>query len=695
MKKYLAILLTLVMAACTTDPDTGGGGVPTTPEFVTAILGSTYTILGVEYRVEANGDLFVGDTFTYKYNSEYLTGTHAYYTTPDGTGFLGVEIYTGDPKVLSIYLEDQLAPWTGSIDDVSFSSKHKLGYISDFVTAALVDSPHTIAEIEYRVDITGDLYVGDTLTYKYVSEKTVGTQAIYTTADGAGFLGVALVEDPKVLAIYLKDKTTPWGVDTDVAYTPRHRVGVTSAFVTAVQALGNFTIFGDTAAVEYKMLDVGDVVKVSDGSVVYTYIDDVYYLDDTVPLRAYYSPVGNPAEFAGIGFPIVEPAPEGVFGFFNRTKAATHELNLYKSDGGNLTDGTYWTTVSAVDFIEKHLVGSGYVTLPFADWDSYGVIDEGITFLDRFATATFGNTIWIVGGKTRLVGATEDSDPIYVYKSVDAGKTWEKIPQVGLPSVRTPGLIATSETDLLLMGGDYGSSKARTYSSDDGGVNWTKGANFDGGADDNNNDNTTTHPRRVNGPVLLQHKGKQLLIGGVGVKWESFVWSSTDNTTWTRVTSAEEKHEGAGLSVTTGSYTPRAYHAAVSFKGDLYIMGGQNNPTLHTDVWKSVDDGATWTQIQTDVPWGTRTYLQAVVFNDEIYIFGGTETDNKDELIWKSADGINWTAVPVSTDKIGVRFRAGAVAITTDSGNKLDFVIFGGHDKNDTWRTGNYVNHKE
>ena len=765
MKKYLAILLTLVMAACTTDPDTGGGGVSgDTPEFVTAILGSTYTILGVEYRVEANGDLFVGDTFTYKYNSEYLTGTHAYYTTPDGTGFLGVEIYTGDPKVLSIYLENQLAPWTGSIDDVSFSSEHKLGYISDFVTAALVDSPHTIAEIEYRVDITGDLYVGDTLTYKYVSEKTIGTQAIYTTADGAGFLGVALVEDPKVLAIYLenkttpwgvdtgvafdpehrvgyisdfvsaalvnsphtiagieyrvnaadghiyvgdtltykyvsektagtqaiytttiateflgvalvedpevlaiylKDKTTPWGVDTDVAYTPRHRVGVTSAFVTAVQALGNFTIFGDTAAVEYTMLDVGDVVKVSDSSVVYTYVDD------KDPLRAYYSPVGNPAEFAGIGFPIVEPAPEGVFGFFNRTKAATHVLNLYKNNRL-----TYWTTINDIDFIEKHLVGSTVVAIPFADWDNYGTIHPDMVGLEEFSTTSFGNNIWIVGG----------NGSAFIYKSIDAGKTWEKIAFNGIEAgVRSGTVVATSENDLLIMGGNYAlvGTFAYTYTSTDGGRTWTKGVDYDGGETEGGK---VTKPRRANGAALVYHKGEQYFIGGVGKAfWGNGVWKKLPSATvWTEVTAKEET---AGTS--PNSFTGTAYHAAVSFKGNLYIIGGAK--TLN-DVWESTDDGATWTKIVDEAPFGSRTYLSAIVFDNELYIVGGS-SDAK-SLIWKSTDGVNWTQVTVTTDKIGARQSSGAAVITSSDGTKLDFLIFAGKGKNDTWRTGNYVNPK-
>jgi len=259
---------------------------------------------------------------------------------------------------------------------------------------------------------------------------------------------------------------------------------------------------------------------------------------------------------------------------------------------------------------------------------------------------------------------------------------------VNLDAVQTPALIATSEKDLLLMGGNYGSTAARIYTSTDGGENWTKGADYDGGEAENIQ---VTKPRRANGAALVAHKGATLLIGGVGVKyWGNGVWKSTDNVNWTRVTGEEEE-----IGTSPNSFTGRAYHAAVSFKDNLYVMGSKTGKTS-ADVWKSTDDGATWTEVTATAPWGKRSGLQAVVFNEEIYIVGGGGTGS---LIWKSADGIDWTPVAISATEIGSRQNFGAAAILTpDLGydDKLDFVIFGGSGtgKANTWRTGGYLNPK-
>ena len=648
-------------------------------EFVDKILKKeSYTILDTKYTVAENGDLSTNDVLAYKYSSEETKGTQAIYTDIDDTGYLGAALIENDTE-LAIYLENKSGLW-GNEASVSFDPQHRIGFVSLFVDNIRKNAPHTVGGVAYTVDAaTGNLSVEGTLTYKYSSEKTVGTQAIYTDIDGTGYLGVSISANFEVLKIYLKDQTTPWTTESDVSFVSRHEVGRVSALVQAVIAQGNFTLSKRTEVSEnpvYKMTTIGDIVTAdANETVVYTYVEDKN------ATQAIYAPAAESTKFAGISLPVVDPAPESVFGFFNRNKT-THLLNLYKQDGGNLTDGAYWANKDHADFIERHRVGSGYVTEPFADWDNYGKINQNISSFTQFGTASFGNTVWIIGGAEAGNGS--------VYKSTDAGKNWTKLSITGdftTVFMKNAGVVAIDADNLLIVGGDSnGSTKTTIYSSSDGGTTWEKKPNYDIANPD---------MRRVNGPTLIMHKGEQYLLGGVGEYWENFVWKSSDNVNWTRMTSATESADG----IAENSFTTRGYHATVSFKGDLYVMGGKNAGGTHKDVWKSTDDGATWTQIQADAPWGQRTSLQAVVFEDEIYVVGGANNTTKDNLIWRSPDGENWTAVPISTDAIGTRYQAGAAAITsisTDGQNteQLDFVIFGGNGKNDTWRTGNYANPK-
>jgi len=89
-----------------------------------------------------------------------------------------------------------------------------------------------------------------------------------------------------------------------------------------------------------------------------------------------------------------------------------------------------------------------------------------------------------------------------------------------------------------------------------------------------------------------------------------------------------------GWSCATGhaAWTPRDGAQLVSLGGDLLLLGGWNtDPELLvsggtsevcSEVWRSADDGRSWTLATNEPGWSGRHCMGAVVHDDQIYIIG-------------------------------------------------------------------------
>jgi len=170
------------------------------------------------------------------------------------------------------------------------------------------------------------------------------------------------------------------------------------------------------------------------------------------------------------------------------------------------------------------------------------------------------------------------------------------------------------------------------------------------------------------------------------------VWRSTDvGATWKKVAQWQPGQ------IAQQMWSPRAYFGAVTHRGRMFVIGGQNfqtkpNPgfpagcpfqppgvpclpflpdsTFFDEVWSS-NDGVTWTPVTTDAPWEGRAGLSAVVHNGAIYVLGGSSGDDAStggtgrvlfNDVWMSRDGRTWTE---ATGK-GPRWvpRAGAAVVS-------------------------------
>ena len=172
------------------------------------------------------------------------------------------------------------------------------------------------------------------------------------------------------------------------------------------------------------------------------------------------------------------------------------------------------------------------------------------------------------------------------------------------------------------------------------------------------------------------------------------VWKSTDvGATWQKVAQWQPGP------VASEMWSPRAYFGAVTHRGRMFVIGGQNfetqpNPiypagcaflppgvpclpflpdsTFFDEVWSS-SDGATWTPETLDAPWQGRAGLSAVVHKGALYVLGGSQGDDAStggtgrvlfNDVWMSRDGRTWTEVVGS----GPRWspRAGAAVVSKD-----------------------------
>jgi hypothetical protein len=172
------------------------------------------------------------------------------------------------------------------------------------------------------------------------------------------------------------------------------------------------------------------------------------------------------------------------------------------------------------------------------------------------------------------------------------------------------------------------------------------------------------------------------------------VWKSTDlGATWTQTAQWQDGAADQPM------WSPRSYFGAVSHRGRMFVVGGQNfetvpnpifpdgcallppgvpcppvipNSTFFADVWSS-KDGATCRPETLAAPWQGRAGLSVVSHKGAIYVLGGSQGDDAAtggsgrvlfDDVWVSRDGRSWTEVVGA----GPRWspRAGAVVVSKD-----------------------------
>lgn len=234
-----------------------------------------------------------------------------------------------------------------------------------------------------------------------------------------------------------------------------------------------------------------------------------------------------------------------------------------------------------------------------------------------------GGMMVSLGGSLYHIGGRDNLDTtVSVYKSTDNGATWS--------TISTPWTTANfpAHQRAVVFNGRIFFAEPETtngkaiWSSADG-VTWVKNTNDLSGGD-------ATRGCQA----LVVHNG--LLYAFLAFTTTTIsIWSSADGTSWSSV----------GTIAGTGN---RTEFCPYSLGGNLYIAGGvTDGTTLKNDVWKSTNNGVTWSQITAAAAFSARRAAGFWVYNSKLWIGGGSTTTGAYTTVlndvYSSSDGITWT----------------------------------------------------
>ena len=97
-------------------------------------------------------------------------------------------------------------------------------------------------------------------------------------------------------------------------------------------------------------------------------------------------------------------------------------------------------------------------------------------------------------------------------------------------------------------------------------------------------------------------------------------------------------------------FSVRGGHEAVSFGGDLWVFGGENDDDDLNDVWRSSDGGVNWVRATASAAWGARRGHEAVVHGGSLWVMGGHDDDTYFDDVWVSGNGTDWEEVTIEGD---------------------------------------------
>lgn len=215
---------------------------------------------------------------------------------------------------------------------------------------------------------------------------------------------------------------------------------------------------------------------------------------------------------------------------------------------------------------------------------------------------------------------------------------WREIPNVNTWLPRDgAGLLVKGNRAYLLGGWLHGPLTNEVWVSDDL-VHW----NFLGFA-----------PWSArHGAAWLVHHDRLYVIGG---EMLPDVWSSADGITW-RLENGSAPF-GKRYTPNAASVGGRLYvYAGMRWMPNDTCVAGQLDCTVEgfNDVWRSDDDGRTWSQVLKHAPWEPRGLIHGSVVHDgEIFVIGGglktvapgaifAETSAEFTDVWSSPDGRAW-----------------------------------------------------
>eukprot|EP00927_Polykrikos_kofoidii_P085919 TRINITY_DN9476_c0_g1_i1.p1 TRINITY_DN9476_c0_g1~~TRINITY_DN9476_c0_g1_i1.p1 ORF type:complete len:570 (+),score=84.02 TRINITY_DN9476_c0_g1_i1:111-1820(+) len=283
---------------------------------------------------------------------------------------------------------------------------------------------------------------------------------------------------------------------------------------------------------------------------------------------------------------------------------------------------------------------SSAVTRQLRKLDRYNWVRIGKSspFTPRYAHVAVRNilnTMFVIGGATAQNAYLND-----VWESVDNGRSWQMVtPRSDRFSPRRGhvGVVSSNNAVMFILGGFCGKD---CFMND-----WWNGENgavwhFLGYA---------PWSGRHGHAAAVNSKDTLLLMGGHdGSGYRNDVWFIMDPaqarvfSVWRSATPAAAWH-------------PRYGHTIVVDSNDVIVLMGGFFADKHSgkikcfnDVWKSADDGRSWTLVVEHALWSGRYgHTSEVNARDEIFVIGGLDADlQRSNDVWRSRDtGVTWISV--------------------------------------------------
>jgi beta propeller repeat protein/parallel beta-helix repeat protein len=362
-------------------------------------------------------------------------------------------------------------------------------------------------------------------------------------------------------------------------------------------------------------------------------------------------------------------------------------LNATNAGGSNISTRTNYIVVN----VPKPIPGfsanitTGIVPLPISFTDSSTNVptgwawffgDENYTAPWTQQTASAGwsgrnhqSSVGLPDGSIVLMGGDDGSTKLHdVWRSTNNGVTWTQVnASAGWSGRYGQSSVAMPDGSIVLMGGYTGGTYLNdVWRSTDNGATWTQ-VNASAG----------WSARRWHSSVVTPD-GSIVLMGGWDGSYKNDVWRSTNNgVTWTQVNAS------AGWSARDGQ------GSVVTPDGSIVLMGGytSTSPYYKNDVWRSMNNGVTWTQLNASAGWSARRWVNSIVMPDgSIVLMGSYDGTTQMHDVWRSIDnGATWAQVTANAGWTG-RYGQSSVALPDGS-----IVLMGGWDttsylKNDVWR---------
>ena len=215
------------------------------------------------------------------------------------------------------------------------------------------------------------------------------------------------------------------------------------------------------------------------------------------------------------------------------------------------------------------------------------------------------------------MGGNDGSTPLNdTWRSTDNGATWtQQTAHAGWSARYGHSSVALGDGSIVLMGGSNSISSAKndTWRSTDNGATWTR-VNASSG-----------WTARWGHSSVVMPDGSIVLMGGWDGSPKNDTWRSTDKgATWTLVNAS------AGWSART------LHSSVVAPDGNIVLIGGSNSiSSLKNDVWRSMDNGATWMLVNASAGWSARDAHTSVPTPEGILLIGGVDSGGDRNDIWR------------------------------------------------------------